>query len=58
MEDLKEKLYQAVRHSNMAEVMNLLVLRGARASELEERTVRHAVKSIRRVLRFFRFIGR
>ena len=54
--DSVENLYSCVRHSDMTGVLECLIA-GAKASDLKESTVCHAVRRIRYVLKIFRFIG-
>ena len=54
---LQDALHQAVRHSDVTAILEN-ILAGARASSLEARTVRHAVRRVRVFLKLFRFIGR
>ena len=51
-----DDLYQCVRHSDIAGVLECLIA-GAKASELRDSTFRHAIKRIRVILRFFLYIG-
>ena len=52
-----ELLHEAARNSDASEAFDL-ILAGAKASDLKERTIRHSVRRVRNILKFFRAIGR
>ena len=54
--DIPDELYASIRQSDATKVVECL-LAGAKASDLRESTVRHAVRRIRIILRLCRFLG-